>query len=71
MVLVSHEPFESVEIAVREEKDILSSTVEYHYSQNRILVADTDTGRDIKNRIWELEKLLYTYNKGLIKEKII
>ncbi|MBQ8164895.1 MAG: fructose-1,6-bisphosphatase [Clostridia bacterium] len=71
LVLVSHEPFESVEIAVREEKDILSSTVEYHYSKNRILVADTDTGRNIKRSICELEKLLYTYNKGLIKEKIV
>ena len=69
LVLVSHEPFESVDIAVRDESDILSSTVESQYSQNRIMVADTDTGRDIKKSIAEIEKLLYAYNKGLIKEK--
>ena len=71
LVLVSHEPFESVDEAVINEKDILSSTVEYQYSQNRIMVSDTDTGRDIKKSIADLEKLLYSYNKGIIKEKIL
>ena len=38
LVLVSHEPFESIEKAIEEEKDILSSTVALQYSQSRIRV---------------------------------
>ncbi len=69
LVLVSHEPFETVERAVREERDIHSSTVEYLHTDSRILVADTDQGREIRSRIENLEKLLSAYHRGLIKER--
>ena len=67
-MLVSHEPFESTEKAIAEEKDILSSTVALQYSQARIRVANTDIGTGIKKNIEELEKLMYAYRSGLIKE---
>lgn len=70
LVLVSHEPFESVDKAIEEEKDILSSTVALQYSQARIRVLDTDIGREIKKNICDLEKLLYAYNKGILKETV-
>ena len=38
------------------------------YSQARIRVANTDVGREIKKNISELEKLMYAYRSGLIKE---
>ena len=69
LVLVSHEPFESREKAIAEERDILSSTVALQYSQSRIRVGNTDVGRELKEQISELEKLMYAYESGLIKEK--
>ncbi|MGE4213665.1 MAG: fructose-1,6-bisphosphatase [Anaerotignaceae bacterium] len=68
LVLVSHEPFESMEKAVAEEKDIHSSTVALQYSQERIRVANTDIGVEIRSNIADLEKLLEAYHKGIIQE---
>lgn len=68
LVLVSHEPFESTEKAIAEEKDIHSSTVALQYSQARIMVSNTDIGAELKKNISELEKLVYAYRNGLIKE---
>ena len=69
MILVSHEPFVSTDVAIAEEKDILSSTVALQYTQDRILVRDTDIGRKLQDSINELEKLLYAYQNGIIKEQ--
>lgn len=69
MVLVSHEPFVSTEIAIEQEKDILSSTVALEYSYDRIRVRDTDIGQELMKNISDLEKLLYAYQTGVIKEK--
>lgn len=68
LVLVSHEPFESTEKAIAEEKDIHSSTVALQYSQARIMVGSTDVGSELKKNISELEDLVYAYRNGLIKE---
>lgn len=68
LLLVSHQPFTSVEEAVVEETDIVSSTVAMMYSNNKILVADTDAGSEIKKKIFDLEELLYAYNNGFVKE---
>ncbi|WP_317854053.1 fructose-1,6-bisphosphatase [Chakrabartyella piscis] len=69
MVLVSHEPFVSTEAAVSEEMDIHSSTVAYQYAQKRIRVKNTDIGKKLKESIADLEKLVYAYQKGIIKEQ--
>ena len=68
LVLVSHEPFESMEKAIEQEKDIHSSTVALQYSQERLRVINTDIGVEIKNNIDDLEKLLEAYHRGMIKE---
>ncbi|MFI3230060.1 MAG: fructose-1,6-bisphosphatase [bacterium] len=67
MHLVSHEPFESTEKAIENEIDILSSTVATEASSKRLYVADTDGGKEIKERIKDLENLLVAYHKGVIK----
>ena len=69
LILVSHEPFESTEVAIAQEKDILSSRVALQYSQERIRVRDTDVGRNIEKNINDLQKLLYAYRSGMIKER--
>lgn len=68
MVLVSHEPFVSTEEAIEYEKDIHSSTVALQYSQERIRVKDTDVGKELQAEIDELEKLVFAYQNGIIKE---
>ena len=65
--LVSHAPFESLEKAVKEEEDIISSTVVIDRSEKMIKVKDTDIGKDMKRQIDELKKLLIAYRTGLIK----
>ena len=38
-------------------------------SSHRQMVKDTDKGAELKSQIQDLEKLLYAYRNGLIKEK--
>ncbi len=67
--LVQHEPFTSTEDAILRGSDIKSTTQIVEMSVHRMLVADTDIGRELKRQVEELEKLLYAYRHGFIKEK--
>lgn len=68
--LVSHEPFESTQKAIEEEKDILSTRVILETEVERMRVGDTDIGKELKLQIKDLERLLDAYRKGFIKEQI-
>lgn len=68
LMLSSHDPFTSVEEAVRDEKDIHSERVAVSRTQYRCLVGDTDTGEVLRERISELKELLEAYRSGLIVE---
>lgn len=39
-------------------------------TERRLLVGDTDSGLEMKERIRELEELLKAYRNGTIKEKV-
>ena len=67
--LVQHEPFTSTEDAILRGSDIKSTTQIVEMSAHRMLVADTDIGRELKKQIADLEKLLYAYRHGYIKER--
>ena len=67
--LVQHEPYTSIEQAVREGHDIKSTTQIVEMSSRRMMVKDTDKGREIKAQIADLNNLLYAYHSGLITEK--
>lgn len=69
MRLVAHEPFESMEAAVQKESDIFSDSIMVETAPTRMRVADTDIGRELKESISYLEKLLTAYNDGTIIEK--
>lgn len=69
LLLVSHEPFESTQKAIEEEKDILSTTVVLEQEVERKRVGDTDVGAELRIQIKDLELLLEAYRKGLIKEQ--
>ena len=69
MRLVSHEPFESTDAAIRNESDIFSDSIIVETSFKRQSVADTDIGAELRDSISQLEELLKAYRDGTIVEK--
>lgn len=69
MRLVSHEPFESTEAAIRKESDIFSDSIVVETALRRQCVADTDIGVELKESIHQLEELLDAYREGILVEK--
>lgn len=67
--LVQHEPFTSAAEAIATGSDIKSRTQIVEMSGRRLLVADTDKGKEIRQQIEQLKMLLYAYRHGIIKEK--
>jgi len=67
--LVSHDPFESTQKAIEEEKDIHSTTMVLEKELERKRVKDTDAGEVMKAQIKDLEMLLDAYRLGFIKEQ--
>lgn len=66
--LIQHEPFESMQKAIREGQDIKSSMQIVEMSSKRMMVRDTDKGRELASQVSDLRKLLIAYRMGLIKE---
>ena len=69
MMLKTHQPFESLKKALEENLDIHSDTEIVEEEENRIMVADTDQGVIIRERIRDLKELLKAYRSGLIRER--
>ena len=70
ILLVAHEPFESTEEAIEKEKDIHSEIMVVKRVMDRILVGDTDVGRELREQVADLERLLAAYRSGEIIEKV-
>ncbi|GAA0797159.1 fructose-1,6-bisphosphatase [Clostridium sp. AF19-22AC] len=70
LLLVAHEPFESTEAAIQKESDIHSEYMVVKRVMERRLVGDTDIGKDLKEQVEDLERLLAAYRSGEIIEKI-
>lgn len=68
MILAAHEPFESKENAIKDDKDIISKLTNLSDRSRRIKVGDTDNGKILKNQINDLELLLVAFKKGIIKQ---
>lgn len=69
--LVQHEPFTSTQKAIEEGQDIKSTTQLVEMSSKRMMVKDTDKGKELSIQIEDLKKLLVAYNTGIIKEKAL
>ncbi len=67
--LVQHEPFTSAIDAIKRGTDIVSTTQIVEMSTHRMLVNDTDKGKELRTQIDDLKQLLYAYRHGFIKEK--
>lgn len=66
MRIKAHHPFESVEKALSENKDIQSDNEVVETEEHRVMVKDTDDGARLAARITDLELLLEAYREGLI-----
>jgi fructose-1,6-bisphosphatase-3 len=55
--------------AIEEGQDIVSTTQIVEMSMQRMMVKDTDKGRELVKQIEDLQKLLVAYRSGMIKER--
>ncbi|MDO5293869.1 MAG: fructose-1,6-bisphosphatase [bacterium] len=69
MRIKAHQKFESMEKVLDDNSDIKSNSRFIEEETKRMMVADTDTGRKIKQQITHLEKLLDAYQQGIIVQK--
>ena len=67
--LVQHEPFTSIKKAVEEGQDIKSTNQLVEMTNRRMLVKNTDAGKDLISQIRDLNQLLAAYRSGLIAER--
>lgn len=68
LLLSQNKPFESVEKAIKEERDIISEIVVKKTGVVRKTVGDTDIGKRLKKEIEDLLELLKFYEEGQLKQ---
>ncbi len=68
LLLSQNKPFESVEKAIKEERDIISEIIVKKTGVVRKTVGDTDIGKRLKNEIEDLSELLKFYQAGELKQ---
>nr|WP_297170907.1 fructose-1,6-bisphosphatase [uncultured Agathobaculum sp.] len=66
--ITAHEPFPGRETAIRDNKDILSTSMAFDRSENRIRICETDAGQMLQQTIDDLKELLAAFRRGEIKE---
>ncbi len=69
LILAEHEPFLSLEETVLSEASMHSHIVLDQNAAKRKTVADTDEGKELQEKIEELEELLDAYRSGILIEK--
>ncbi|MCL2703708.1 MAG: fructose-1,6-bisphosphatase [Defluviitaleaceae bacterium] len=69
MALTAHKPFTSPGEIIRDESLDFSPREHINYNEKRIIVADTDGGKAILNKIESLQMLVQAYDEGLVKEE--
>lgn len=68
--LVSHSPFDGKAAAVAQNKDILAADdVVFEMMPRRMLVRDTDAGRELTERMNDLRELLDAYREGTVGQE--
>ncbi|HMQ30651.1 MAG TPA: fructose-1,6-bisphosphatase [Chloroflexaceae bacterium] len=69
LLLAAHEPFTGAEAMVREGYDPTPLTERVTTYPHRQLIEDTDTGRELKGQLADLEKLVEAYRRGVLVER--
>ena len=68
LTLRTHQPFESAARAIADDEDITSSSEYIYTAPSRLLVADTDEGREKSALIQDLKRLVAAYQNGDLRE---
>jgi fructose-1,6-bisphosphatase-3 len=66
--IVSHQPFEGKEAAVRLNHDIANESLIFERMETRVKIAETDLGRVLKAQADDLRRLLAAYRSGAVTE---
>ena len=69
MELVAHSPFQGREESARTGADIQNTTLLLDFSDRRRHVKDTNRGKALAAQGEDLQKLLYAYQHGILKER--
>ena len=69
MRIKAHRPFDGIDSALDDNADIMSESDVICRYDHQVLVAETDRGDDIRERIEDLSHLVAAYREGLIVEK--
>lgn len=67
--LIAHRVFESTELAIQTNKDMIHSKSSISKEKPRKLIKETDNGKKIQEKIDDLMSLLKCYRQGLIKPR--
>lgn len=67
--LVEHESFESREQSIMSGSDIHQRIQLKEFTNHRVLVRDTDRGKELLQQVESLQALLMAYQNGIIKER--
>lgn len=67
--LIAHRVFESKELAIQTNKDMIHSKSSISKEKPRKLIKETDNGKKIQEKIDDLMSLLKCYRQGLIKPR--
>ena len=66
--IVSHQPFEGQRDAIYNNHDIANESVIFERLEERMTIAQTDQGMELKARVADLKRLLEAYRSGAVKE---
>ncbi len=69
LTLRTHQPFESAEKAIHEDEDIASRSERIYTAPKRVLIQDTDKGREEAKRLDDLQQLIDAYKSGMLQEE--
>jgi len=68
LTLRTHQPFESAEKAIHEDEDIVSRSEMIYIAPERVLIQDTDKGRESAKLLGDLRQLIKAYRTGELQE---
>ena len=66
--IVSHKPFSGKQEAIKENKDIASTSEVFERMESRVKIAGTDIGSELQHQVDDLKALLHAYRMGEILE---
>jgi fructose-1,6-bisphosphatase III len=69
LVLAAHEPFTSADEMIRRGVDVTPHTEQIEAFPQRVLIAATDTGQQLRGQLEDLQKLVDAYRRGVLVER--